>query len=146
MEIQHVGGVFSILCMAIALGMDAFSVGLGMGMQALRLKRMFIIGITVGLFHVLMPFLGLVLGAFISHRLEGIAILAAGLLLCAIGVQMMLQTFQEKSSDILNPVGIGLFLFALSVSLDSFSVGLSLGLSGVATALPSFYSASAACV
>ncbi|WP_018930793.1 manganese efflux pump MntP family protein [Gracilibacillus lacisalsi] len=125
--------VISIICMAFALGMDAFSVGLGVGMQEIRLKRIFLIGLVVGIFHMIMPFIGLLLGSILSNKIEGIAILAAGLLLCAIGFQMMFQTFWQKDTQILAPVGFGLIMFAFSVSLDSFSIGLSLGLSGVAT-------------
>ncbi|PWU66998.1 manganese efflux pump MntP [Gracilibacillus dipsosauri] len=133
--ILPVGEVLSIIFMAFALGMDAFSVGLAIGMQEIRLKRIFTIGLTVGIFHIVMPFIGLLLGTMISTQIEGIAILAAGLLLCGIGFQMVLQTFQKRESNILAPSGLGLFVFAFTVSLDSFSVGLSLGLSGLATAL-----------
>ncbi|SES28045.1 Putative Mn2+ efflux pump MntP [Gracilibacillus ureilyticus] len=135
MALLPLGDFFSIVFMAFALGMDAFSVGLGIGMQAIRLKRIFIIGLTVGIFHIVMPFIGLILGTLISNKIEGIAILGAGLLLCGIGFQMILQTIQKKESPLLAPAGFGLFVFALTVSLDSFSVGLSLGLSGLATVL-----------
>lgn len=131
--VASIGEVVSIICMAFALGMDAFSVGLGIGMQAIRLKRICLIGLVVGIFHMIMPFIGLLLGSILSNKIEGIAILAAGLLLCAIGCQMILQTFWQKDTQILAPVGFGLIMFAFSVSLDSFSIGLSLGLSGVAT-------------
>ncbi len=94
--ILPVGEVLSIIFMAFALGMDAFSVGLAIGMQEIRLKRIFTIGLTVGIFHIVMPFIGLLLGTMISTQIEGIAILAAGLLLCGIGFQMVLQTFQKK--------------------------------------------------
>ncbi|WP_222599221.1 manganese efflux pump MntP [Aquibacillus kalidii] len=130
----QLGELMSLLFMAIALGMDAFSVGLGMGMQALRLKRIFIVGITVGIFHILMPFFGIVLGKFISTKLEGFAVLGGGLLLFGLGVMMVLNSFNREDKA-MSPVGLGLILFSLSVSLDSFSVGLSLGMSGVKVAL-----------
>lgn len=98
--ILPVGEVLSIIFMAFALGMDAFSVGLAIGMQEIRLKRIFTIGLTVGIFHIVMPFIGLLLGTMISTQIEGIAILAAGLLLCGIGFQMVLQTFQKKGKVI----------------------------------------------
>ncbi len=131
--VSAIGEVISILCLAFALGMDAFSVGLGIGMQEIRLKRIFLIGLVVGLFHIFMPFIGLFLGSFLSKQMEGIAIIASGLLLCAIGFQMIIHTFMKKDSQILAPVGFGLMIFAFTVSLDSFSIGISLGLSGVAT-------------
>ena len=126
----HFNDFTTIFMMALALGMDAFSVGLALGLQQLRLKRIALIGFTVGIFHVLMPFIGIILGSFMSTKLEGIAVVLAGILLCGIGAQMIFQTFQQKSKQVLAPVGFGLVLFAISVSLDSFPVGLSLGLSG----------------
>lgn len=136
MTLDQVGELISLLFMATALGMDAFSVSLGLGMQALRLKRIFIVGITIGVFHIAMPFIGIVLGRFISTKLEGVAVLAGGLLLVGLGVQMVLNSFNHESENkMIRPTGIGLLLFALSVSLDSFSVGLSLGMSGVKTFL-----------
>ncbi|UOQ50242.1 manganese efflux pump MntP family protein [Gracilibacillus caseinilyticus] len=132
--VASINEIASIICMAFALGMDAFSVGLGIGMQAIRLKRILLIGFVVGIFHVVMPFIGLMLGSILSSKIESIAILTAGLLLCAIGFQMMCQTFMKHEKPILAPVGFGLFVFSFSVSLDSFSIGLSLGLSGAATA------------
>ncbi|MCT2538299.1 manganese efflux pump MntP family protein [Aquibacillus koreensis] len=135
MSMAYLGEFVSLTFMAIALGMDAFSVGLGMGMQALRLKRIFIIGVTVGIFHIAMPFLGILIGSFISTKLEGFAIIGGGLLLFGLGVQMVLNSFNREDKTVMKPVGIGLILFAISVSLDSFSVGLSLGMSGVKTFL-----------
>ncbi|WP_182200756.1 manganese efflux pump MntP family protein [Paraliobacillus salinarum] len=127
----ELNGSISLFIMAVALGMDAFSVGLGMGLQLLRLKRIFFIGITVGIFHVVMPFIGMVVGRLISTQLEGAAIIVAGLLLFGLGIHMMLQVFQSERKQPMKPIGIGLFLFSFSVSIDSFSVGLSLGMSGV---------------
>ncbi|RCW77446.1 manganese efflux pump MntP family protein [Saliterribacillus persicus] len=118
---------------SIALAMDAFSASLGIGLQPIRLKRIFMIGLIIGVFHIIMPLLGLILGTLISSKLESIALLGAGLILCAIGVQMILHRFFSEHKIIPAPVGTALLLFALSVSLDSFSVGISLGLSGTKT-------------
>ncbi|MRH43975.1 hypothetical protein GH741_15130 [Aquibacillus halophilus] len=135
MAMDHLGDIFSLVLMSLALGMDAFSVSLGMGMQALRLKRVFIAGITVGFFHMLMPFIGIMLGRFISTQMEGFAVLGGGLLLFGLGVQMVLNSFNVEEKSLMRATGFGLILFSLSVSLDSFSVGLSLGMSGVKTFL-----------
>ncbi|MDR6120978.1 putative Mn2+ efflux pump MntP [Bacillus sp. SLBN-46] len=56
---ELVGELLTLVIMAFALGMDAFSVGLGMGMYKLRLRKIFEIGITIGIFHVWMPLVGL---------------------------------------------------------------------------------------
>src|SRR5699024_10552885 len=108
--------MISLLFMAFALGMDAFSVGLAVGMQKIRLKRILWIGIVVGFFHMVMPLIGLFLGNFLSNKIESIAGLIAGLLLCAIGFQMMYHSFLKQEKSVLTPVGFGLIMFAFSVS------------------------------
>ena len=124
-----IGPIFAILMMAFALGMDAFSVGMGMGMIELRLKQIAKIGMTIGLFHVMMPLLGMMIGYILSDYFGSVAQMAGGVLLLLLGAQMIFSSFQQEDK-ILRPVGLGLILFALSVSLDSFSVGLSLGIFG----------------
>ncbi|WP_156291994.1 manganese efflux pump MntP [Oceanobacillus salinisoli] len=134
----YIGEIISILFMAFALGMDAFSVSLGMGMRKLRLKRIALIGLAIGLFHIIMPFIGIILGKFISSSIGDYATIAGGILLLAIGAQMIINAFIQDSEQKLEPVGVGLLVVALTVSLDSFSVGLHLGMSGAKTALVLF--------
>ena len=43
---------------------------------------------------------------------------------------MMIASFKKDDKPFITPVGFGLILFALSVSMDSFSVGLSVGIYG----------------
>ncbi|MFD2044415.1 manganese efflux pump MntP family protein [Ornithinibacillus salinisoli] len=135
MSTHTLGELISLLFMAVALGMDAFSVSLGVGMQQIRLKRILIIGIIIGIFHMIMPFLGIIVGQAISNRIGDLTTMAGGLLLVGIGTQMLLSAFNHEQRKVMQIAGFGLFIFGLSVSIDSFSVGLSLGLSGVKTAL-----------
>ncbi|WP_026695986.1 manganese efflux pump MntP family protein [Peribacillus kribbensis] len=127
------GELVALMSMAFALGMDAFSIGLGMGMYKLRIRRIVMIGITVGFFHTLMPLLGMAGGKFLSTTFGTFASYAGGILLMVLGIQMLLSGLRGTSDSIIAPVGFGLFLFALSVSLDSFSVGLTLGIYGAKT-------------
>ncbi|OEH93302.1 manganese efflux pump MntP family protein [Bacillus solimangrovi] len=122
--------LFTLGVMAFALGMDAFSVGLGMGMLKLRLSRIFFIGIIIGLFHIIMPLAGMLCGNLVSAHFGGIAAYIGGGLLLILGFQMIMSSFRSDSGVLIMPVGVGLIVFALSVSLDSFSVGLSLGIYG----------------
>jgi manganese efflux pump family protein len=130
-----IGEIVTLMIMAFALGMDAFSVGLGMGMYQLRLKQIFKIGITIGIFHVLMPLLGMFAGRFLSEKFGAFATIIGGLLLILLGLQMVWASLKTSDEKVITPVGFGLIVFALSVSLDSFSVGLSLGIFGAKTAL-----------
>jgi manganese efflux pump family protein len=128
-----IGEIVTLVLMAIALGMDAFSVGLGMGMYKLRLRQIFNIGLTIGLFHVWMPLVGMLAGKYLSEKFGTFATLIGGLLLILLGVQMIWSSFKKGDEKVITPIGFGLLLFALSVSLDSFSLGLTLGIYGAKT-------------
>jgi manganese efflux pump family protein len=128
-----VGELVTLVLMAFALGMDAFSVGLGMGMYELRLKQIFKIGLTIGLFHVWMPLVGMLAGKFLSEKFGAFATIIGGMLLVILGIQMIWSSFKKNDEKVITPIGFGLLLFALSVSLDSFSVGLTLGIYGAKT-------------
>jgi putative Mn2+ efflux pump MntP len=130
-----IGELITIIIMAFALGMDAFSISLGMGMYRLRFKQMLNIGFTVGVFHILMPLLGMIAGRFLSEKFDAVASYIGGGLLLILGVQMIWSSLRKESESLITPVGFGLLLFALSVSLDSFSVGLTLGIYGARTLL-----------
>ena len=123
-----IGELFALMLVAFALGMDAFSIGLGMGMYKLRLKQIFYIGITVGIFHVWMPLLGMIAGRFLSDKFGTFAGYVGGALLILLGLQMVISSFKKDDKPLMAPVGLGLIIFAISVSLDSFSVGLTLGI------------------
>ncbi|MGG4265103.1 manganese efflux pump MntP family protein [Peribacillus simplex] len=131
------GEIITLLLMAFALGMDAFSVGLGMGMFKLRLRQVFFIGLIVGVFHILMPLFGMGAGRFISEKFGIFATYAGGLLLIILGIQMFIPGKKgeggARENKMVAPIGKGLFIFALGVSLDSFSVGLTLGIYGAKT-------------
>lgn len=127
--------LIAISIMAFALGMDAFSLAIGMGMIGLRYRNIIHIGLTIGLFHMIMPFLGIVIGKFLSQYFGMITLILGGGLLLILGGQMINSALfsNEREAKILKPVGMGLLFFSLSVSIDSFSVGLSLGMIGVKT-------------
>ncbi|MGE6630354.1 manganese efflux pump MntP family protein [Bacillus sp. NPDC077027] len=124
------GELLTLSMMAFALGMDAFSVGLGMGMIQLRVRQIMYIGLVIGLFHMLMPLLGMLTGQLLSGLLGLLASYIGGSLLLVLGLQMMIAAIKKQDTPFIAPVGAGLLLFAISVSLDSFSVGLSLGIYG----------------
>lgn len=128
-----IGEVITLLLMAFALGMDAFSVGLGMGMYKLGLRHNFKIALMIGFFHIWMPLVGMAAGKFISERFGTIASFIGGLLIIVLGVQMIWSSFKKEEKKMIAPVGVGLLLFAFSVSVDSLSAGLTLGIYGAKT-------------
>ncbi|MFK2825621.1 manganese efflux pump MntP family protein [Bacillus sp. B190/17] len=134
----EMGEFITLSMLALALGMDAFSASLGIGMVPIRLKKIFYIGLIVGGFHVSLPLLGILIGRFVTETFGEIAALVGGLLLIIAGSQMIIAFFQKQEEEKVVPSGWQLLLFALIVSLDSFSVGLTLGIYGAKVLLVLF--------
>lgn len=126
------GQFLTLLLIAIALGMDAFSLGIGLGMVGLRLRKIVNISVMIGFFHIAMPLLGIVIGTYLSDIVGDIAIYIGGGILILLGVHMLWSVFfGENEGSLIKTTGLGLILFAFSVSLDALSVGFSLGLMAV---------------
>ncbi|SEG62629.1 manganese efflux pump [Paenibacillus sp. UNC499MF] len=123
------GQLLTIFIMAIALGFDAFSLGIGIGMRGIRLLHILKISIVIGLFHILMPLLGMYAGHYLGSLLGQVAVAAGGGLLILLGSHMIYSSFRGEDSPAFDHRTFwGMILFALSVSVDSFSVGVSLGI------------------
>lgn len=125
----QLGQFLTIVIMAIALGMDAFSLGIGLGMRGIRLFDILKISLVIAFFHMTMPLMGMFAGNYVSTLLGGIASTVGGGLLILLGAHMIYNAFiggDYPSFD--HRTFWGILIFALSVSIDSFSVGISLGL------------------
>lgn len=126
------GQMITIAIMAFALGLDAFSLGVGIGMKGIRLLHVLQLSLLVAFFHVLMPLLGLVTGGYVGHLLGQVTTFAAGGLLLLLGGHMIVNSFRSNDGGGLQAVDHrtlwGMLLISLSVSVDSFSVGVSLGM------------------
>lgn len=128
--------ISSIIFIAIALSMDAFSIALGIGMQKLRLKRIAWIGMIFGFSHLLFPSFGMIIGKIMSIKIGQYTVFIGGIILFTLGVFMLFNSFSEENMHkISEPYGMGLLIMAVSVSIDSLPVGISLGLSGAQMAL-----------
>lgn len=130
------GQFLTLLMISFALGMDAFSLGVGVGMVGIRFKEIVKVSITIGLFHVAMPVIGITAGVYLSDLMGGIAVFIGGSVLMLIGFHMMWGGFsQREQKSVMRTKGLGLLLFAFSVSLDALTVGFSFGLMEVNTLL-----------
>ncbi|WP_232697911.1 manganese efflux pump MntP [Brevibacillus daliensis] len=126
------GQVVTLLLIALALGMDAFSLGIGIGMGGIRLRRIIAISTLIGVFHIIMPLTGIVIGIYLSDMVGDIAVLIGGGILVILGVHMLWSAFfGETETSLINTTGLGILLISFSVSLDALSVGFSLGLMAV---------------
>lgn len=130
--------LYTILALAVALGTDAFSMCLGLGMAGVTRRQIIIVSLTVLVFHIVMPLVGWYAGEFVGTYAGRAASIAGALLLVYLGVKMIRSVF--KDGDALDPRVVlvntwGLLLLAASVSMDALSVGFSLGTRQVNLAL-----------
>lgn len=111
---------------AIGLSMDAFSLALAYGTTKINRQKIITLSIFVGIFHFLMPLLGSLIS---SHLLESLFekadTLVAGIFFL-LAIEMFLSRKETKKGAITNMLSI--LLFSFTVSIDSFSVGLALGI------------------
>lgn len=125
------GQFYTVIIIGFALGMDAFSLGIGMGMMDVRLKTIAKVSLVVGLFHIIMPLIGIGSGIFLSSVVGDVASFIGGVILCFLGANMLWGSFfrsEEEPSTRYQTKGWGLILFAISVSMDALSAGFSFGL------------------
>lgn len=114
-----------LLIIGISLSIDAFCVSTCIGMTNLSLKKTLKTSLTVGLFHFIMPLLGVIISYQINKIMHINSDIILGIILIILAGQSFIEYLKPSNKDIsLNK--FGLFFFALGVSLDSFSVGMGL--------------------
>ena len=133
-------GFIQIALVAIAVGCDAFSVGLGVGARFCDQRQVFRLSFHFGLFQFIMP----ILGWFVSQRLpETVRVWApwiAFALLFAIGAKMILESLLSRKADPADcndPTrGLSLLVLSVAASLDALGVGFGMGMLGQGLLFP----------
>lgn len=141
-----------IAAVAVALGVDAFSVSLAIGLCGICNRAMVVrLSLIVASFHVFMPLIGLAAGEGLGHAMGGAASLLGALIMMVLGGKMIWQaahpkpwvcSLREARKELsvgrlpegISLTGIGPYALAAGVSMDALSVGFSLGTMG--TAIP----------
>ena len=113
--------------MAVGLSMDAFSLAILYGTNNLDKKRCIILSLFVGILHFVMPNIGNILGRKFLHGFILYGNIITGTVFLVLAIQMILSFKDEEKSQYLRSY-LELFLFALAVSIDSFTVGIALSL------------------
>ncbi|PKM90139.1 MAG: hypothetical protein CVU87_03300 [Firmicutes bacterium HGW-Firmicutes-12] len=133
----------TVLLVSIALGIDAFSVAVSIGLGGANKKQMLTVTAIVTLFHVIMPLLGLYLGTYLGKIAGPTASSIGALVLIAIGLSILWKSLkelgyisqpknkglatQDKRSILSINSPLSLILLGASVSLDALTVGFGLG-------------------
>lgn len=115
-----------VIMIAISLSMDAFSLSLAYGTLNLEKKYINALSIIVGVYHFMMPLLGMWIGNYILEISPISTNTIVFVVLVLIGIEMIIESFKSEKKVSLMKVS-ELLMFGLAVSLDSFSVGLGLG-------------------
>lgn len=132
----------TILLIAVVLGADSFSLAMGMGLKGVPRSYELKFSWMVGIFHVLMPLIGLTLGIAAGHLLGKWAGRLGAAVLAYMGGNMIWKGYCEtrphmisfrqgqkvvEKKDDLAEGWINLIVLTTSVSIDALTLGFSLG-------------------
>ena len=117
--------LFIILVIAISLSMDAFSLSLAYGTLDIDKKNMYTLSIIVAIYHFFMPLIGYFIGSNFIKFLPVASNFVVFIILTLIGLEMIIDTIR-KAEELKVMRLYSMIIFGLTVSIDSFSVGLGL--------------------
>ncbi|MBU0729108.1 MAG: manganese efflux pump MntP family protein [Proteobacteria bacterium] len=130
----------SILLIALALAVDAFSVALAAGISLPEVghRHTFRLSWHFGLFQGLMNILGWAAGLSIRNFIESYAHWVAFILLAIVGVRMIIEARRDKQDASKTDPTRGKMLVFLSIatSIDSLAVGISFSLLQISIWIP----------
>jgi len=127
------GPALKIVVIALSLALDVFAVSVGVGIRGVPRAVKIRIGIAFASAEILMNLIGAGLGAVIGHLLGDVAGYIGFGALVLLGCYMIYESLREAEAK--TPIdmskGWGLFVAALSISLDSLGIGFSILYIGV---------------
>ena len=107
--------------------MDAFSLALIYGTQGITKKHKILLSLIVGIYHFIMPLIGVAIGTVITKKILVNPNIIVGIILSLIAIEMIISSFKEEDKKFLLTIP-GYLLFGLSVSIDSLTTGIGLSL------------------
>lgn len=123
--------MLKLVAFVLPLGLDSFAIAAALGTQRLssaqrwRLSALFIV------FEAGMPLIGLAIGAPLAHAIGAAAEYVAAAVLVAVGAWMFFsdEDGEEQAAGRLPSArGAAMLAVGLSISLDEFAIGFTLGL------------------
>lgn len=125
--------LLKIFIVALSLGLDVFAVGIGVGMRGTSTALKVRIGIAFATAEVVMNLAGAALGHLAGQLLGNVAGYVGFAALIGVGSYMVFEAVREAEEKVPLDMsrGWGLFIAALSISLDSLGIGFSILYIGV---------------
>ncbi len=131
---------YETLLISIGLGMDAMAVSIckGLAMKKMDWKKATIIGLYFGIFQMIMPIIGYILGSKFEKIIESMDHWIAFGLLLIIGLNMIKEGIRNKTENIDDKVDFKtMIILAIATSIDALAVGVSFALLKVKIFVPS---------
>lgn len=119
--------VFELILLSVGLAMDAFAVSMckGLSMKKLNTKKAIIIASYFGFFQAVMPLIGYGLGISFQEKIMNIDHWIAFILLSAIGINMIKETFKNENDECNDNVNFKtMIVLAIATSIDALAVGI----------------------
>ena len=113
----------TILLIGIGLSMDTFSLSLCYGVLGLEENKKKTLAILVGIFHFIMPLLGIFFGNLLTHFILVDMRYIVFIIFMILGFEMLYE--RDKDKFLLFNF-VSMIIFAFTVSIDSFSAGIGL--------------------
>jgi manganese efflux pump family protein len=119
----------SLIGIAIAMGMDVFSVSMAVAAGPAQPRQAFRLSFHFGLFQGFMPIIGWALGQTVVEYVEPYDHWVAFIMLAFIGGHMLWESFyqEDEVSENDRSKGWSLIVLSIATSIDALGVGLMLG-------------------
>jgi manganese efflux pump family protein len=134
-------GFLSIFIIAIGLGMDAFSVaiGVGAGFRVVPAGAVFRLSSCFGLFQFIMPVAGWFAGMSVANIIAGYGHWIAFGLLSLVGGKMIIESYDGRAKvKTTDPTkGLSVIILSVATSIDALAVGFSFALLKIPVLYPS---------
>ncbi|NLB52705.1 MAG: manganese efflux pump [Syntrophomonadaceae bacterium] len=134
--------LITIILVAIVLGLDAFSLSLGIGLKGISTKNAIKFAVTIAVYHVLMPLIGLNIGMAAGNLLGIWAARLGAIALSYIGFELLLKGYRETKARAISFTEArhsletkkaadykwtNILMLGFLVSIDALTVGFGLG-------------------
>jgi manganese efflux pump family protein len=131
-----IAAFFKVVLVAMSLGLDVFAVSVGVGIRGLDRSVKLRIGIAFTAAELAMTLAGAGLGKIAGQLLGDVAGYIGFAALVGVGIYMVIESLREQEAGGFDlSRGWGLFLGALSISVDSLGIGFSILYIGVPLAV-----------
>jgi len=128
--------IWEVIGLGFVLSLDNFRVAVALGTVPFGLRRAVQVALTFGLWDLIMPLVGLVLGRQVGSAIGPFADLVGPVMLGGYGLYLLIGALRKPEPDELDHPW-ALFGIPLSLSLDNLVAGASLGLLGLSPWLSS---------